>query len=64
MSNKYGTCQCGEKLEAVWFTEEETNTSGGIMVKTGRTRKACSHLTCPRCLTNVIVDDSFDGPFQ
>lgn len=60
----YGQCeQCGADLKPIWFTEEEYQIIGGISIKTGRKRRACSHLVCPDCLKNYCVDDSFDGPY-
>lgn len=68
MSNHYGQCECGGDLFPVWFTEyeEEEITADGIgfKIKTGRTRRACSHLVCEMCLRNYCVDDSFDGPWM
>lgn len=64
MRNRYGKCSCGGSLFPVWFTEEETVIDGGRMFKTGRERKACSHLTCTKCLSNEGVDDSFDSPYM
>lgn len=63
-SNRYGRCRCGGELMPVWFLEEELEIVGGVMVKTGRTRRACSHLTCSICLKNNCVDDSFDVPYR
>ena len=63
--SKYGYCsECGAPLEPVWFTEEETKVVGGIMIHTGRTRRAVSHLECPDCFNKEAVDDSFDGPWH
>jgi hypothetical protein len=64
METKFGNCQCGGNLLPVWFTEEETKTVNGSMFKTGRKRKACSHLECSRCFKRECVDDSFDSPFK
>lgn len=64
MGSKYGKCECGYLLEPIWFTEEQTDVSGGIMIKTGRKRKACSHLVCSGCLRNYCVDDSFDSSWR
>lgn len=41
----FGVCDCGGSLIPVWFTEEETKVANGTMYKTGRVRRACSHLT-------------------
>lgn len=61
----YGNCsKCSVPLEPVWFTEEEYEVVNGIMYKTGRKRRAVSHLECPCCLNREIVDDSFDGPWR
>ncbi len=61
-AEEYGRCDvCGANLEPVWFEEEETKFADGCMYHTGRRRIACSHLTCPLCLKNFVVDDSFDG---
>lgn len=60
----FGECTCGDKLVPVWFTEEETETANGIMWRTGRKRRAVSHLTCEDCLRNYPVDDSFDGAWR
>ena len=48
----------------VKITEEETKVANGIMYKTGRVRRACSHLVCEDCLKNFCVDDTFDGPWH
>jgi hypothetical protein len=61
---RFGDCDCGGDLIPVWFKDEERRTAGGIMVKTGRTRNAVSHLTCESCLKNECVDDSFDGEWR
>ena len=55
---------CGNKMNPVWFTEEETETEHGIMYKTGRKRMACSHLACEYCGHMECVDDSFDKPWH
>lgn len=63
--SKYGCCHnCGADLEPVWFTEEETKVVGGTMIRTGRKRRAVSHLECSECLKKEPVDDSFDGPWH
>lgn len=64
MSRDFGLCDCGGTLHPVYFTEEETVVSHGIMYKTGRKRRAVSHLVCEDCLRNYCVDDSFDGPWE
>ena len=62
----YGVCaQCYGDLEPVWFTEEEYKvTLDGYKYRTGRVRRAVSHLVCENCLKNYCVDDSFDGPWH
>ena len=64
--NDFGICHfCGGLLEPVYFIEEELKlTSDGHLYKTGRTRRAVSHLVCSCCLKNQCVDDSFDGPWR
>ena len=59
----YGECECAGKLSPVWFQEEEIAIMHGIMCRTGRHRRAVSHLVCEECLRNYAVDDSFDGPW-
>lgn len=59
---KYGTCKyCKEELVPIYFTEEETRVEHGVMIKTGRKRRAVDCLICPKCLKEYCVDDSFDG---
>lgn len=60
----YGSCDCGASLLPVWFTEEERIVKNGVMHKTGRVRRACSHLYCPICGRQYCVDDSFDLPWR
>lgn len=61
----YGKCEdCGCNLEPIWFLEEETIVDSGCMYKTGRVRRAVSHLVCPVCLHNYCVDDTFDGTWR
>lgn len=63
--SKYGKCESWhDDLEPVWFKEEERCIRGTALIKTGRTRLAVSHLVCPSCLKNYIVDDSFDEPWH
>lgn len=58
----YGECsECGDALKPVWFIEEEETVTYGVRTKTGRKRKACSHLLCESCGNTECVDDSFDG---
>lgn len=59
-TSEYGTCKCGAPLVPVWFRECEYIKG----IPTGRTRLAVSHLECPECLTNVVIDDSFDEPWE
>ncbi len=60
--DRYGTCdKCGTNLNAIWFIEYESKLVGNSWIKTGRQRRAVSHLCCPECLTNYCVDGSFDG---
>ncbi len=60
----YGTCcNCGSVLEPIFFIEEEYKVEYGAMIKTGRKKKACSHLECPNCGKKECVDDTFDGPW-
>lgn len=58
MNDKYGICECGTPLSPVWFIEEERDKH---FHKTGRKRKACSHLICEDCGKTYPVDDTFDG---
>lgn len=61
----YGVCEyCGDSLIPIWFIEEETKIEYGHVVETGRSRRAVSHLTCPTCMKNYSVDDSFNGPWR
>lgn len=60
----YGICACGISLGPVWFDEEELVMDGGRQVKTGRKRRACSHLICSGCGKSYAVDDTFDGPWE
>lgn len=64
--NRYGHCpECGGDLEPVHYIEEEYKiTRNGYRYKTGRKRRAVSHLVCTLCLKNQCVDDSFDGPWR
>lgn len=64
MECRYGCCSCGAPLEPVFFREHEYKTRNGIMVQTGRTRNACSHLVCVKCMMKYPVDDTFDGPWE
>lgn len=59
----YGECErCGGELKPTWFIEEEYKTTNdGHKYRTGRKRRAVSHLTCDICFKNYCVDDSFDG---
>lgn len=60
----FGLCVCGGKLLPIWFTENETVVKDGMMFKTGRKRRAVSHLVCEDCLRSYPVDDTFDGPWR
>lgn len=61
MKNIYGYCsRCDAELVPVWFIEDEYKTEHGITCKTGRKRRAVSHLECPKCFKREVVDDSFD----
>lgn len=63
--SKFGVCRtCGSELTAIWFTEEETKIIGCSPHKTGRTRKACSHLQCEYCGDKECVDDTFDSAWR
>lgn len=65
MDMNYGICdQCYGRLIPVWYIEEETKVINGVMCKTGRVRRACSHLVCESCLKKFCVDDSFDRPWR
>ena len=57
------TCTCGNstRFEKVWFEETEYKTVNGFRSRTGRYRKAVSHLVCQDCGKNICVDESFDG---
>lgn len=63
MDYEFGRCpDCSGELMPVYFTEEEYVVEpSGIRYKTGRKRKAVSHLVCKVCLKNICVDDTFDG---
>lgn len=59
----FGNCPyCGGLLAPVYYTEDETTiTDDGYMYRTGRKRRAISHLVCESCLRNQCIDDSYDG---
>lgn len=60
--NNYGTCnKCSIELKPVYFIEEEIKVVGGSLIRTGRKRRAVSHLECQCCGKKECVDDSFDG---
>ena len=61
--SSFGRCSCGGMLYPVCFTEYEYQTIGGTMIRTGRSRRAVSHLICDECLKPQAVDDSLDGPW-
>lgn len=48
----------------MWFEEEEKDLYGTTLITTERKRWAVSHLVCPSCLRDYIVDDSFDEPWH
>lgn len=56
--------KCRSIMFPVWYTEEEEIVENGYRYKTGRKRRAVSHLECPNCLTKECVDDSFDQPWR
>lgn len=57
--------KCGSIMIPIWFTEEEVKHANGYYpYKTGRKRRAVSHLECPYCFTKECVDDSFDQPWR
>lgn len=58
---RYGVCErCETPLNPIWFEEDEYKVTYGSLHKTGRIRRAVSHLECPYCGKRYIVDDSFD----
>lgn len=57
----FGVCDCSGSLIPVWFTEEETKVANGTMYKTGRVRRACSHLVCEDCLKNFALTIPLTG---
>lgn len=59
--NRFGECECGGQLDAIWFEEQESKISGGMLILTNRYRKAVSHLSCTCCGKNYCVDGTFDG---
>lgn len=63
MSRPFGECECGYGLQPVYYEEAETKRYDWGEVKTGRYRKACSHLFCDYCGRQYCVDDTFDGPW-
>ena len=64
-TNNFGECdECSGVLRPVWFIEEEYETVHGMILKTGRKRRAVSHLVCEIRLKNYAIDDSFDGPWR
>lgn len=65
MRDDYGQCShCGGNLFPEFFVEEEIKIINNVPCKTGRKRRAVSHLVCEDCLHNECVDDSFDGPWH
>lgn len=62
MSSIYGECSCGYPLYPVWFEEpEEKIYKDGSKLKTGRYRKAVSHLICEYCGKNYCIDCPLGG---
>ena len=54
-------CDCNELYwDMVKFEEPEYDIHNR---KTGRYRRAVSHIVCTNCGRNICVDDSFDGPW-
>lgn len=57
--------KCRNIMIPIWFIEEEEKyVNGYYPYKTGRKRRAVSHLECPNCFTKECVDDSFDEPWR
>lgn len=59
--------KCGSDMLPIWFVEEEekvVNGHNGYRYKTGRKRKAVSHLECPCCFNKECVDGSLDEPWR
>ena len=55
----YGVCKrCDFPFVPVHFIEEERDKQH---MKTGRVRRAVSHLLCESCGKQECVDDTFDG---
>lgn len=64
MSRFGACCKCGNtELAPVYFTEYEEEKVAGVFIRTGRKRRAVSHLECDVCGHRECVDDSFDGPW-
>ena len=60
-SSIYGVCKrCDFPFSPVHFLDEERDKYNR---KTGRVRRAVSHLVCECCGKQECVDDTFDGPF-
>lgn len=65
MDFNYGKCPiCNTEFEPVFFIEYEYETIKGNLFKTGRKRRAVSHLECPHCFHKECVDDTFDGAWH
>ena len=59
--SKFGNCECGGKLEAVYFEMQESKVSSGRMIWTNRYKRACAELECDHCGKGHAIDDSLDG---
>lgn len=58
--DKFGKCDCGGTLYPIYYTLYETTDINGNYIRTGRKKRAVSHLVCDSCLKNICIDDSFD----
>ncbi len=58
-------CKCGYGMAMVHYIEQEEvqHSRGGPYYKTGRVRRAVSHLLCEYCGHQEAVDGSLDGPY-
>lgn len=54
--------KCKSIMIPIWFTEEEEKIINGCRYRTGRKRRALSHLECPCCFHKEAVDGSFNEP--
>lgn len=59
MDKEFECENCGGNVYPVFFEEEEYKTEYGHMYKTGRVRRACSHLECDTCGKRYIVDGDY-----